>query len=109
MTDEKKVRKLVEAITLVKMAKKLNKEALEALLEAFKGKGDWTDFSEAARQRMVTFRNSHQADEAMDCICNAIQSALDAEDANRESNRQAWEDAANGMRKPPFAEGGDNQ
>lgn len=108
MTDDKKVQKLVEAITLVKLAKKLNQEALSALIQGFTVEGDYYDVLEAGNQRIAFLRSSDQAEQAMDCICNAIQSALDAEDAKRESNRQAWADAANGMRKPPFAEGGGN-
>lgn len=108
MTNDKKVQKLIEAITLVKLAKKLNKEALDALLKAFKGEGDWTDFSEAARQQMVTFRCSHEADKAMESICNLIQSALDAENTKRESNRQSWENVASGMGMRPAAEGAES-
>ena len=123
MTDDKKVRKLVEAITLIELVREINAKAKDALNEAFiahlesakavtKNAGSigveikplaWEDVT---RQQMMALQMSGQVHSSLNALCGQARWLLADEYAKRESNRQAWADASNGMRKPPFAEGG---
>lgn len=124
MTDDKKVQKLVQAITLIELARELNAKAKDALNESFiahlesakavteKAESIGVEikplaWEDVTRQQIMALQMSGQVHSSLNALCGQARWLLADEYAKRESNRQAWADAANGMRKPPFAEGAD--
>lgn len=97
MTDEMKTLKFVEAITLLKAAQSLTSQASEAFSKAC----DCDLWLEKRGEQIST------AAQDLDLLLNQMREVFQSYRSEIQRRRKDWEDAANGMRKPPFAEGAD--